>query len=228
MKALLLAGGLGTRLRPLTNVTPKCLVPINGKPLLEIWLNNLRRAGIGPFMINTHHLSEKVKEFIGNQQNKDIFLSHEDKLLGTAGTLTKHLSFFKGEDFMFIHADNYCKLDLKTVIESHKKRPKSCLLTMIAFRSPKPSSCGIVELDEHNVVTSFVEKPKNPRSNLANGAVYILSKEFLKIFEADYANANDFSIDVLPHFLKKIYCYETKDVFMDIGTPEAYDKAQLL
>ena len=94
MKALLLAAGYGNRLRPLTNQVPKCLVPIKGKPLLGIWLESLTKAGIGPFLINTHYLAEQVYTFITSTHYKDIVnLVHESELQGTAGTLIANLDF---------------------------------------------------------------------------------------------------------------------------------------
>lgn len=98
MKAILLAAGFGTRLRPLTNAIPKCLVPIKGKPLLQIWIERLTGSGIGPFLINTHYLAEQVNALIGSSPFKDkVTLVHENKLLGTAGTLIDNLDFFPGE-----------------------------------------------------------------------------------------------------------------------------------
>ena len=96
MKAILLAAGLGTRLRPITDTTPKCLVPIGSKPLLQIWLERLSEAGIGPFLINTHYLADQVKTFVEESAfRKKITLVHENHLLGTAGTLIENLDFSK-------------------------------------------------------------------------------------------------------------------------------------
>ena len=92
MRALLLAAGLGTRLRPITDTIPKCLVPINGAPLLQIWLERLTEAGIGPFLINTHYLEEQVKTFLEESAFLErAKLIHENYLLGTAGTLIENL-----------------------------------------------------------------------------------------------------------------------------------------
>ena len=123
---------------------------------------------------------------------------------------------------MLIHADNYCLADFKEFIKSHNQRPSYCLMTMMTFQTDTPSSCGIVELDDNNIVIGFHEKVKHPPGNLANGAIYILSSELLKIVKEKYATATDFSTEILHHFLGKIYTYETNDLFMDIGTPEAY------
>jgi mannose-1-phosphate guanylyltransferase len=96
MKALLLAAGLGTRLRPITEKIPKCLVPINGVPLLDIWLEKLSNIGIEEFLINTHYLHQDVENFISkNKYKKKIKTTFEEKLLGTAGTLIKNKDFFE-------------------------------------------------------------------------------------------------------------------------------------
>ena len=226
MRALLLASGLGTRLRPLTATTPKCLVPIHGQALMAIWLQRLAQAGIGPFLVNTHYLSEQVDAFVeASPYRKDISLVHERDLLGTAGTLVANLKFFGGSDGLLIHADNYCLADFSAFLQSHRNRPPECVLTMMTFRTDAPSSCGIVELDTRGVVVGFHEKGANPPGNLANGAVYILSAELLQQLGSDLHGVTDFSTEVLNRFIGKIYSYETAATFLDIGTPENYAKA---
>ena len=108
MKAMLLAAGLGTRLRPLTEVWPKCLMPIRGKPLLEYWLLRLKSLEINEVLVNLHHQHVVVEEFL----NREMFsgwvkYSHEDSLFGTAGTLRKNYDFLRGDRVMLIHADNW-------------------------------------------------------------------------------------------------------------------------
>lgn len=226
-RAILLAAGLGTRLRPLTNTVPKCLVSINGKPLLESWLGALANASIGPFLVNTHYLVEQVEAYVQKSRyRKQITLVNEPELLGTAGTLIANLDFFKGEDGLLIHADNYCLADFSAFARAHNQRPSGCLMTMMTFRSNDPSSCGIVELDERGVVIKFHEKVKSPPSNLANGAIYFLSKELLRIVGLEMCTAKDFSTEVLPYFLGRIYTYQTYETFVDIGTPETYRRVQ--
>ena len=226
MRALLLAAGLGTRLRPLTDTVPKCLVPINGQPLLALWLDRLAQAGIGPFLINTHYLEGQVKAFIDTSPYRDqVKLVNELELRGTAGTLIENLDFFQGQDGMLIHADNYCLADFTAFQRAHHNRPQDCLMTMMTFRTDDPSSCGIVELDERGVVIGFHEKVATPPGNLANGAVYILSKELLDILGTDLHLVSDFSTEVLNRFVRRIYSYETSAMFLDIGTPERYEQA---
>lgn len=224
-----MAAGYGTRLRPLTNTIPKCLVPIKGKPLLEIWLERLTEAGIGSLLINTHYLADKVNAFIAESPYRDrVTLVREPVLLGTAGTLMANLDFFQGEDGLLIHADNYCLADFRSFVAAHKQRPPECLLTLMTFRTDTPSTCGIVELDSQNIVVGFHEKVADPPGNLASGAICILSKELLQWMEDKKGQFHDFSSEILPLFLKKIYSYETENVFIDIGSREAYQKANAI
>jgi len=228
MRAMLLAAGLGTRLRPLTDTIPKCLVPIKGRALLGVWLDRLSQVGVGPFLINTHYLPEQVQAFVASSPYRDkITLSHEKELLGTAGTLIANLQFFDGKDGLLIHADNYCLTDFEGFIQAHSKRPSCCLMTMMTFRSDNPQSCGIVELDGRGIVVGFHEKIEKPPSNLANGAVYLLSAELLQLLDTKLNSVTDFSTEVLQNLIGRIYTYESREFFIDIGTPEAYRRANV-
>jgi mannose-1-phosphate guanylyltransferase len=228
MKVLLLAAGLGTRLRPITNTIPKCLVPIGGRPLLGIWLERLSDAGFGPFLVNTHYFPEKVEEFLGGLVGKyDVQSVFEPVLLGTAGTLLQNIRFFDGQDALIVHADNYCLADFRAFQQAHETRPSSCEMTMMTFRTSTPESCGIVNLDEANIVQQFHEKIKNPPGNLASGAIYLLSGAMIeKIKKSFPKNTSDFSTEIIPKFLGKILSYETSAPLIDIGTPLSLEHAQ--
>lgn len=248
MRTMLLAAGLGTRLRPLTDSIPKCLVPIRegglyssssdfspseedigcslrGKPLLQIWLERLSTVGFGPFLVNTHYLADQVEYFIahGSFYNQ-VTLVHEPNLLGTAGTLLSNMAFFSGKDGLVIHADNYCTADFKAFYNAHITRPSHCLMTMMTFRTETPQTCGILELDEQGVVLKMHEKVSNPPGNLANGAIYIISPEMQSELKSSLPNVSDISTEVIPQFMGRIYTYEANGIFTDIGTFEAYDR----
>jgi mannose-1-phosphate guanylyltransferase len=228
MKALLLAAGLGTRLRPITDTLPKCLVPINGKPLLEYWLENLTGAGVDEFLINTSYLSEQVERFVKQSKYKDkITLVHENELLNTGGTLLANREFFDEESFLLIHADNLSFCDFSAFINTHTKRPSCCEITMMLFKSDNPSSCGIVELDEENIVQKFHEKVDNPPSNLANGAVYICEPSIFEFLQGLNKKDIDFSNDVLPSYMGKINTFLNDTYHRDIGSVESYAISQL-
>jgi mannose-1-phosphate guanylyltransferase len=228
MRTILLAAGFGKRLMPLTKDIPKCLVPIKGVPLLEIWLTRLIKFNLGPFLINTHYKSGQVESYVrASKYSKEVRIATESVLMGTAGTLIKNIDFFQGKDGLLIHSDNYCMADFNAFVEAHQNRPKECLLTMMTFRTNNPSSCGIVELNRKGIVTSFYEKVTNPPGNLANGAIYILSAELLEMIKKELAGAKDFSTEILSHLIGRIYTYETQEIFIDIGTPETYKQANL-
>ena len=122
MKAFLLAGGLGTRLRPLTDTTPKCLVEIGGRTLLDLWLDALAKVGVDEVLVNTHHLAERVEAHVAQRQDVPVVrLSHEPTLLGSAGTLMANKDFVAGEPmFLVINADNLTDFDLGRLVEAHR------------------------------------------------------------------------------------------------------------
>jgi len=229
VRALLLAAGLGTRLRPITDKIPKCLVLIQGKPLLEIWLDKLCEAGVQEFLVNTHYLAAQVEEFISNSRYQQVVsMVNESNLLGTAGTLHENIDFFRGQDGMLIHADNFCLADFGAFQQAHQNRPAECLVTMMTFDTDTPSLCGIIEQDERGVVIGFHEKVDHPPGNLANGAIYLLSSDFFQILATEFREASCFSTQILPKLMGRIYTYKTNAPLIDIGSPEAYEKANQL
>ena len=230
IRVLLLAAGLGTRLRPLTFDVPKCLIEIEKEPILGFWLNKLEDLCVERILINTHYLADKVNHFLDNNylQNRKIQKFHEKKLLGTAGTLIANYKFFSNSIGLMIHSDNFTHMKLKDLIISHQNRPKDCLITMLTFKTNNPKSCGIVELDDEGIVQSFHEKVVNPPGNIANGAIYIFENDFIEWLIKNKPNAKDFSTEVLPCLLGKIFTYHTNMDFIDIGTLEALKKARSL
>jgi mannose-1-phosphate guanylyltransferase len=228
LRALLLAAGLGTRLRPFTLHTPKCLAPIGGKPLLAHWLSKLEAAGCEAVLINTHHLADQVDEFVQNwpQTAMAIETVHEPELRGTAGTLLAHQTFFEGATGLLIHADNAMAADLADLLLAHAQRPKHCLLTMLTFTTSTPSSCGIVETDTTGVVSAFHEKVADPPGNRANGALYAFDAEFLAFAEQMSKPTNDFSTEVIPALMGRIHSWHTTEPYLDIGTAETLEIAK--
>ena len=230
IKALLLSGGYGTRLRPITEVTPKCLVKINGKPMLEHWLSKLEEIECDTCIINTHYLSEKVNNFINNRSKSKMVIKevYEKELLGTAGTLIKNSKIFRDSKILMIHTDNMTNFNLKELIQADTQRPKNCLMTMLTFQTESPSSSGIILKDKNNVLTEFMEKIKNPPSNIANAAIYLFDNNFINKIIEEAPNARDFSIDVIPKFLNRIYTFHTNENLIDIGTLANLNKANRL
>ena len=230
LRALLLAAGLGTRLRPITLHTPKCLVPIAGEPLLRRWLRQLDQAGCESVLINTHYLAEGVEAFLESWKSSTMTVQtvHEPELLGTAGTLLANQEFFRGATGLLIHADNAMAGDIRNFIAAHHERQPCCLLTMLTFKTETPRSCGIVEIDGQNVVQAFHEKVVEPPGNRANGALYAFDRDFLDSLNLMNPTPSDFSTEVIPTMLGRIQCWHTHDAYLDIGTPETLNAAQKL
>ena len=228
LRALLLAAGLGTRLRPITLNTPKCMVPIGGEPLLGRWLRQLEHVGCESVLINTHYMSSKVDCFLQsfNSSVMDVQTVQEAELLGTAGTLYANQNFFSGATGLLIHADNVMAGDLGAFLLAHSQRQRSCLLTMLTFTTDTPSSCGIVEVDAQHVVQGFHEKLPHPPGNRANGALYAFGQEFLAHLNMMASPPKDFSTEVIPTLLGRIQAWQTNDAYIDIGTPESLAAAQ--
>ena len=228
LKALLLTAGFGTRLYPLTNEWPKCLMPIGNRPLLEYWFYYLKSAGVESVLLNVHYLSNKVLDFIDRQTFKNFVDSiFEKELLGTAGTLIKNSNYFNGFTTLLIHADNWTNIGLEDFIDYHfNKKPNNCLITMMTFETENPKNCGIVETNAEGVVIGFFEKVANPPSNKANAAIYLLDPEVLNWLIAR-PWIKDFSTEVIPNFIGKIATWHNTGKFRDIGTPQLLKKAQL-
>ena len=224
---LILAAGLGTRLRPYTDTWPKCLMPIQGRPLLEYWLSLLYSSGLNNVLVNLHYYADIVRDFLNRPQFQDWVLTvYEPELLGTAGTIRQNSEFLSGKTVLLIHADNLCCCNFLDFLNFHHTlRPSGTVMTMMTFECQTPESCGIVELDKQGVVQYFHEKVKNPPGNLANAAVYLMEKE---VFDwiLNNPNVDDFSTEVLPHFMGKIATWKNEGVLRDIGTPEMLVAAQ--
>lgn len=224
-KALILAGGLGTRLRPLTETMPKCLVPVAGKPMLEYWYDALEAAGIQDVLINTHHFAEQVRENIRTAnatRSLNVLEAYEPTLLGSAGTIHSNKTWAEdASSILIIYADNLSDVDLKSFVDFHQSHDDP--MTMMMFHAPNPTQCGIATLDEAARVTTFVEKPEDPQSDLANAGLYVVdTKAWHEI--ADY-DVFDLGFDVLPQFIGRMRGFVHDGYHRDIGTHAALEAA---
>ncbi len=228
MRALLLAAGLGTRLRPLTNSVPKCLVEIDGRPLLDYWIELLCKGGIADILINLHHLPEAVHAYVERCRHPvNITAVFEPELLGTAGTLLRNRAFFREEPAMLIHADNLSLFDARAFMDAFYGRGPGIDATMMTFTTDAPQACGIVEVDAGGVVRAFSEKVANPPGNLANAAVYILAPQVMELIADMGRKVVDFSTEVLPKLIGRINTFHNRIYHRDIGTPESLRVARI-
>lgn len=227
MRALLLCAGKGTRLLPLTEIFPKCLMPINGRPLLDYWLQMLCDAGIERILVNLHHHADQIKQFIaGSPYAARVSTVYEPELLGTAGTLLANRGFFGDAPILLAHGDNLTILDVDAMLDAHRARPRACEITMMTFVTHDPRSCGIVETSADGVVTAFHEKVPAPPGNVANGAVYILQPSVVGFLVGLGKQTIDFSTEVIPAHMNRIFVYHNAAYHRDIGTLESLLMAQ--
>jgi mannose-1-phosphate guanylyltransferase len=226
VKAVLLAAGLGTRLRPLTDAIPKCLVPIGGRPLLDYWIDRLVAAGVRDARINTHALAHQVRAYLDHVNRARplrVTEAHEPELLGSAGTIAALASFADDAEAVFmIYADNLSDVDLGQMLAFHRAHDDP--VTMLLFRAADPRACGIAELDEDGRVVAFVEKPRHPQSDLANAGIYIVDAAAYREIAA--WNAFDLGFDVLPRFVGRMRGWLWSGYHQDIGTLAALARAR--
>jgi mannose-1-phosphate guanylyltransferase len=225
MKAFLLAGGLGTRLRPLTDDTPKCLLPVQGTPMLQIWFELCRLYSIDEILINVHFHGDAVRKFIEEKKNRlRVHLFEETDLLGSAGTVLANRDWVsKEKSFWILYADVLTTTNLNQMLAFHERRGQ--LATIGVYEVPDPTRCGIVQVDESGVVRDFVEKPKVPAGNLAFSGLMLATPALLD--EIPDASPVDLGFHVLPQMVGRMAAYRIPDFLIDIGTLETYQTAQM-
>jgi mannose-1-phosphate guanylyltransferase len=224
VKAFLLAAGVGSRLRPITDTTPKCMIVIDDRPLLDIWLDAFDRAGVDEVLVNLHHLPDVVRRHLATRTGPPLVrTSFEPELLGSAGTLLANREWVEGEDlFLVCYADNLTDFDLRSLIDAH--REQGALATWTVFHSANPSAGGVVELDAVGRVIGFVEKPSEPVSDLTNAGMYAFDPNVLD--EIDGGLPSDIGYNLLPRLVGRARAVLVEGYFRDVGTAEAYRRAR--
>ena len=227
MKAMILAAGEGTRLRPLTAHLPKPMVPIVGTPLLERTLTWLADQGVTEAVINLYHRPQLIPDYFG-ERFAGIHLHYffEDSLRGTAGGVKAAETILNDAPFFVIYGDNLIHADLRRLAAFHASH--SSLGTLGLFHHPNPTAAGIVGLDSDGRITRFVEKPPAGQifSDLANAGVYVLNPAVLQSIPEN--SPSDFGRDIFPKLLAQgqpLYGTQLGGYLQDTGTPDAYRQA---
>jgi mannose-1-phosphate guanylyltransferase len=225
MKAFLLAAGLGTRLRPLTDTTPKCMLPIDGTPVIGLWLDALAEAGADEILVNLHHLPKIVHRYVIAHADRSVRICtvYEPELLGSAGTLLANKDWIDGEDFLVCYADGLTDFPLADLISAHRERAPGIDATIAAHRSRNPREAGILKVED-GIMTAFTEKPEHPDSDLAASGIYAFSPAALG--QPPRFPPLDIGHHMLPHLVRRAQVIDIPGYFRDIGTPEAYEQAQ--
>jgi mannose-1-phosphate guanylyltransferase len=224
VKAFLLAAGIGSRLRPITDTVPKCMLVIDDRPLLDIWLDAFAQAGVDEVLVNLHHLPDVVRAHLATRTaGPAVRTFWEPELLGSAGTLLANRHWVSNDPFFLAcNADNLTDFDLRVLIESHRER--GAVATLTAFHSENPSAGGVMELDAAGRVVGFVEKPSRPASDLVNAGIYAFHPSVLG--EINGVAPRDIGYDLLPQLVGRAMAVPIDGYFRDVGTVEAYQRVR--
>ncbi|MFE1358887.1 sugar phosphate nucleotidyltransferase [Streptomyces harbinensis] len=229
MKAVVMAGGEGTRLRPMTASMPKPLLPVANRPIMEHVLRLLKRHGLNETVVTVQFLASLVKNYFGDGEElgMDLTYANEEKPLGTAGSVKNAEEALKDDSFLVISGDALTDFDLTDLIAYHRER--GALVTVCLTRVPNPLEFGITILKEDGRVERFLEKPTWGQvfSDTVNTGIYVMEPEVFDYVEPDVPV--DWSGDVFPRLMKEgrpIYGYVAEGYWEDVGTHESYVKAQ--
>lgn len=229
MKALLLAGGKGTRLRPLTDKLPKPMVPIMGKPLIERVITKLKEAGVTEVVLSTCYKSHYIENYLDNGSKLGIKIDYvsEDMPLGTGGAIKNSEKFFD-DTFIVLNSDIVDDISYRDLVQYHKKKGAAVSIAMTKVKDP--SQYGVIEFDENNYINAFKEKPKEGETNSKwiNAGVYVFEPDVFK--EIPKNKIVSVERDVYPLLLEKNYkmaAYEYNDYWIDVGTLKKYIQAHV-
>jgi histidinol-phosphate phosphatase family protein len=232
MKALVLCAGRGTRLAPLTDTTPKVMLPLDGKPLLGHTLEWLAHHDVRDVAINLHHAPNEITDYVGDgsEWGLRVRYSNEETLLGTAGALHPLKGWIGDDEFVGVYGDKFLQADLTALIAAHRR--SAARMTVAVHHTDRPRGAGLVEPSDYDsgrgVALAYEEKPDEPFSQWANAGLYVCEPWVLDHLPDAPC---DWGRDYLPWLVKQcavVYCEPIHGLAMDIGTPERYAQAQAL
>jgi NDP-sugar pyrophosphorylase family protein len=226
-KAMVLAAGLGTRLRPLTDLISKPMIPIANKPVMEHIIELLVEHDFDEVVCNLHWYPEAIKDYFGDgsKYNIKITYSYEPELLGTAGGVKKVEAFFEGQTFLILSGDALTDIDLTELMDFHRKKGGIC--TLVLTEVDDPSQYGVVIIDDESRITGFQEKPLmgEAKSSLANSGIYVFEPDIFN--HIPYGSFYDFGRDLYPKLLKAgiaYYGYKHDRYWNDVGSLDQYQQ----
>jgi len=219
MKVFVLAGGEGTRLKPYTYSTPKPMLMLGGKPILQYALENIKRAGMKDVLITAGYFHEKIQSYFGDGKKLGLNIEYciEKERMNTAGSILPHKDKVDGT-FVVLMGDQITNIDIADMVEHHKK--SGALATIALYKEKMPLEYGVAEV-KGGQITGFREKPL--LEHLYNTAIYVFEPEIF-----DYIKEKeDFAKNVIPRLLsekKKVAAYVFEDVWFDIGRVSDYER----
>ncbi len=223
-EAIILAGGLGTRLRSVVSDLPKCMAPVAGKPFLYYVINHLQKKGVDNFIFSIGYLSEAIENFLAdNYPLLNYQLSIEEEPLGTGGAIHFACKKATAENVLALNGDTLFTADINALLSFHIDKKSECSLALKPMQ--QFDRYGVVKLDANNCINSFQEK-KYYDEGLINGGVYAINRD--KFLSHSFPEKFSFEKDYLEAMVnkKKFYGLEQDEYFIDIGIPEDFERAQ--
>lgn len=225
MRVMIMAAGKGTRLRPLTDLLPKPMVPVVNRPALYHTLQLLHRHGLREAVINLHHMPEAITDYLGDGSwlGMQISYSFEPELLGTAGGVMNNADFLGGDTFLVMSGDALTDIDLTGLVAAHRRR--TSIATLAVKEVSDPSLYGVVVADDDDRVVGFQEKPplEEARSRMCNCGIYVFEPDiFSHILPGQF---DDFGRRVFPDLLKEHIPFHIESVsgyWSDVGNLGEY------
>ena len=222
MQSLILAGGRGERMRPLTDKIPKVLLPIAGKPFLVHQINYLKNQGIKEIILAVGYKAQMVENYFtdGNKLGVKIIYSKEKTPLDTAGAIKNAENLIKDKELLILNGDSFTNINFKKMLKFHRKMKQP--ITIAAIKVKKPARFGQVLINDKSIITKFKEKNEKIKEAFINTGIYIFQKKILKNFSKN--KKISLEKDVFPKFAGKIVAFKIKGYFIDIGVKEDYQK----
>ncbi len=234
-KIIIVAGGLATRMKPITEEIPKCLVDVNGKPLIHIQLDFLKSKGYTEFIFCVAHLADKVKEYFKNGKDFGLsvqYVQETDELMGTAGSVKLAESLIgDDEDFIVYYGDNLTNMDFDSFLEFHKEKNAIATICMRPLSEGYKSS-SVITLDDNKKITVFLEKPPiekieryKDEKRYINSGIYAFKKEIFAHIPKD--TKYDFAKQLFTKLVEQgapFFGYPTDEFFRELGRVEKYEK----
>lgn len=226
LQALILAGGLGTRLRGVLTDIPKPMAPVAGRPFLEHLVFQLRGSGVTEIVLSTGHLANVIRDHFGDGSalGVSIAYSHEEQPLGTGGAIKLAEDHLTSPAFLVLNGDSFLDLDIARLVEMHEARSARVTMALASVRDR--TRYGAVEVDEKSEVRRFVEKGGDSSSDLINAGIYVLDRSVLGAIDDSGAPVS-LEKEVFPTFIGNGFFGCASDgFFIDIGIPADYQYLQ--
>lgn len=218
---VILCGGLGTRLRPISKDLPKALMPFAGRPFIDFLIESLLPFGFRRFILCVGHLKDKVQAHF-QKRDYEVIFSEEMEPLGTGGTVKKAMPLIKCPSFLVMNGDSICPVDFSLFYTFHLL--KGGILSLVLVKPQPGQDYGVVEVDDNQRVISFREKNECEKSMFINGGIYFMMRDILNYMPAEARFSLEY--DLFPKIIPAgCYGFQTKSEVIDIGTPERYVQA---